>query len=151
MAGRNPNFNTVITAKNRDQVETASENLRDAAEMLFDAARNLGGADLKRSEQLRKEARRFNALAFWMQAAVNRYDEAPDEIPAQILAASDALIGDLGEHAPQHECTLRADGVSLCCGDRCAIENRECDCGNMDQFAYEAALETAAEKVEVPA
>lgn len=151
MAGRNPNFNTVITAKNRDQVETSSENLRDAAEMLFDAARNLGGADLKRSEQLRKEARRFNALAFWMQAAVDRYDEAPDEIPTETIAASEALIGDLGEHAPQHECTLRADGVSLCCGDRCAIENRECDCGNMDQFAYEAALETAAEKVEVPA
>lgn len=151
MAGRNPNFNTVITAKNRDKVQTASENLRDAALMLFDAARNLEGVDYKRSQQAWKDASRINSLAFWMQAAVNRYDEAPDEIPAETIAASEALIGDLGEHAPQHECTLRADGVSLCCGDRCAIENRECDCGNMDQFAYEAALETAAEKVEVPA
>lgn len=151
MAGRRPIFHTEITAENRNQVETASENLRDAALMLFEAARNLKGVDSKRGEQVRKDAGRINALAFWMQAKVDRYDETPDEIPAEILAASDALIGDLGEHAPQHECTLRADGVSLCCGDRCAIEYRECDCGNMQQFAYEAALETAAEKVEVSA
>jgi hypothetical protein len=74
MAGRKPSFDTEITEKNRDKVETASENLRDAALMLFDAARNLEGADLKRSDQARKDAGRINALAFWMQAAVNRYD-----------------------------------------------------------------------------
>jgi hypothetical protein len=50
--------------------------------MLFDAARNLEGADLKRSDQARKDAGRINALAFWMQAAVNRYDEKNVEVSA---------------------------------------------------------------------
>jgi len=82
MAGRKPSFNTEINESNRDKVETASENLRDAALMLFDAARNLEGADLKRSQQAWKDAGRVNALAFWMQAAVNRYDEKNVEVSA---------------------------------------------------------------------
>ena len=131
MAGRKPSFNTEINESNRDKVETASENLRDAALMLFDAARNLEGADLKRSQQAWKDAGRVNALAFWMQAAVNRYDEA--------------------NLVPSHECELRADGVSLCHGDQCAIEGRECDCGNLEGMRAEAAQEAAAEKMEVPA
>ena len=82
MAGRKPSFNTEIKESNRDQVETASENLRDAALMLFDAARNLDGVDYKRSQQAWKDAGRINALAFWMQSAVNRYDEANVEVSA---------------------------------------------------------------------
>lgn len=69
---------------------------------------------------------------------------APDEIPAQFLENSKV---DYGDFAPIHECTLRADGVSLCCGDRCAIEYRECDCGDMVQFAYEASLEPIEQEV----
>jgi hypothetical protein len=82
MAGRKPSFDTEITEKNRDKVETASENLRDAELMLFDAARNLEGADLKRSDQARKDAGRINALAFRMQGAVNRYDEKNVKVSA---------------------------------------------------------------------
>jgi hypothetical protein len=82
MAGRKPTFNTEITEKNRNQVETASENMRDAALMLFEAARNLKGADLKRADQAWKDAGRINSLAWWMQAAVNRYDEKNVEVSA---------------------------------------------------------------------
>ena len=82
MAGRKPTFKTDITEKNRDQVETASENMRDAALMLFEAARNLEGVDLKRREQAREAAGRINALAFWMQAAVDRYDEKNVKVSA---------------------------------------------------------------------
>jgi hypothetical protein len=82
MAGRKPTFNTEITAMNRNQVETASENMRDAALMLFEAARNLKDADLKRADQAWKDAGRINSLAWWMQAAVNRYDEKNVEVSA---------------------------------------------------------------------
>lgn len=82
MAGRKPNFDTEINEGNRDKVETASENLRDAALMLFDAARNLEGVDYKRRDQAWKDAGRLNALAFWMQGAVNRYDEKNVEVSA---------------------------------------------------------------------
>jgi len=82
MAGRKPTFNTEITEKNRNQVETASENMRDAALMLFEAARNLKDADLKRADQAWKDAGRLNSLAWWMQAAVNRYDEKNVEVSA---------------------------------------------------------------------
>jgi hypothetical protein len=82
MAGRKPTFNTEINERNRDKVEAASENLRDAALMLFEAARNLEHADLKRRDQAWKDAGRINSLAWWMQAAVNRYDEKNVEVPA---------------------------------------------------------------------
>jgi hypothetical protein len=82
MAGRKPTFNTEITEMNRNQVETASENMRDAALMLFEAARNLDGVDYKRREQAWKDARRINALAFWIQGAVDRYDEKNVKVSA---------------------------------------------------------------------
>ena len=82
MAGRKPTFNTEINEGNRNKVETASENMRDAALMLFEAARNLEGVDLKRREQARKDAGRINALAFWIQAAVDRYDEKNVKVSA---------------------------------------------------------------------
>lgn len=75
MAGRIPNFDTEVTESNRDQVETASENMRDAALKLFEAARNLDLVDSKRSHQAWKDASRINKLAFRMQAKVDRYDE----------------------------------------------------------------------------
>jgi hypothetical protein len=50
--------------------------------MLFDAARNLEGVDYKRRDQAWKDAGRLNALAFWMQGAVNRYDEKNVEVSA---------------------------------------------------------------------
>ena len=82
MAGRKPTFNAEINERNRDKVETASENLRDAALMLFEAARNLKDADLKRADQAWKDAGRINSLAWRMQAAVNRYDEKNVEVSA---------------------------------------------------------------------
>ena len=70
MAGRKANF-VKATEETCDQVQAISENLRDAALKLFEAARSMEKVDYAAAMKLWKEANRFNGVAWSMQASVD--------------------------------------------------------------------------------
>lgn len=77
MAGRNPIY-VKATAENVEQVEQISENLRDAASKLFDAAREMEQVNYLESKKLWAQARKINSIAWLMDASAMRLHSQPN-------------------------------------------------------------------------